>query len=154
MCGARLQPAEHLKHEHSSLYKEVLRWLGHGSTGEDDFEIISKIKICCYLTIDRRSDDSMVILLCLLVLFNPASVDLLEDRDKVTRVYDNFVSMLGRYLKSLQEESEEGAREMSAMDFLSKKGIQIVDTVRRIQEIQEETEVWTSVQVMLQEPGN
>ncbi len=60
----RLQPADHLQAEHQGIHRELLGWLGRGDS-------------------EARSDDHLNILLCLLMLFDPESVEFLEDRAKV-----------------------------------------------------------------------
>ncbi len=67
----RLQPADHLQAEHQGIHRELLGWLGRGDS-------------------EARSDDHLNILLCLLMLFDPESVEFLEDRAKVRSSRPNY----------------------------------------------------------------
>ncbi len=93
--------------------------------------------------LEARSDDHLNILLSLLMLFDPESVDFLEDKSKVERIHSTFVRMLAHYLDSATGGDRDEA------DHRFRTGMAMVAKIKRMQRIQEERGRWFTPQKLL-----
>lgn len=95
-----------LRHEHKEVYDEMMSWLRK--------------------TPHQRADDTLNILLSMIMLFQTDTSMHLEDRTSVERVQNTFIKVAHRYIKTVYPKD-------SGLRF--QEGMRMVQTVKRFNEI-------------------